>query len=96
MLAVRIKGDQDVRAPSQSEIDAFRSRVARLWNPPIGAKPEDLKVVVTLKLGQDGRIVGVMFATSPNGRGSTVAFAVVRESALHALILGQPYDMFRP
>jgi colicin import membrane protein len=81
---------------SQSEIDAFRAKVARLWNPPIGAKPEDLKVVVTLHLGLDGRIAGGMYAVSPNGRGSTVAFAAVRDSAIHALLLAAPYEMFRP
>jgi outer membrane biosynthesis protein TonB len=84
---------------SQSEIDAFRARVARLWNPPIGAKPEDLKVLVTVKLSPDGRVVmgsGSLYATSPNGRGSTVAFAAVRDSAIRALLQGAPYDMFRP
>jgi outer membrane biosynthesis protein TonB len=81
---------------SQSEIDAFRARVSRLWSPPAGAKPEDLKVLVSLKLGRDGRVAGGMLAVSPNRRGSTLAFAAVRDSAIRALLQGQPYDMFRP
>ena len=81
---------------SQSEIDAFRAKVSRLWSPPAGAKPEDLKVVVSLKLSPDGRINGGMLATSPTGRGNSLAFAAVRDSAIRALLLGQPYEMFRP
>jgi colicin import membrane protein len=81
---------------SQSEIDAFRAKVSRLWSPPAGAKPEDLKVVVSLKLSPDGRLSGGMMATSPTGRGNSLAFAAVRDSAIRALLLGQPYEMFRP
>jgi colicin import membrane protein len=81
---------------SQSEIDAFRAKVSRLWSPPAAAKPEDLKVVVSIKLSPDGRINGGMLATSPTGRGNSLAFAAVRDSAIRALLLGQPYEMFRP
>ena len=81
---------------SQSEIDAFRAKVSRLWSPPAGAKPEDLKVVVSIKLSPDGRISGPPWATSPTGRGNSLAFAAVRDSAIRALLLGQPYEMFRP
>jgi outer membrane biosynthesis protein TonB len=76
---------------SQSELDAFRARVSRLWSPPAGAKPEDLKMLVTIKLKPDGRIAAV---SGPPGSGNM--FAALRMSAINALILGQPYDMFRP
>src|SRR5262249_55228725 len=77
---------------SQSEIDAFRARVSRNWSPPAGAKPEDLKVLILIQFSPDGRIAALH---GPNGGGS-FAFAAVRDSAVRALLQGQPYDMFRP
>jgi colicin import membrane protein len=78
---------------SQSEIDAFRAKVSRLWSPPPGAKPEDLKILVTIKLKPDGHIAAL---SGPPGKVNTVTFDQVRMSALNALLLGEPYEMFRP
>jgi colicin import membrane protein len=75
---------------SQSELAAFYERVHRLWSPPPGAK-EDLKMLVIIKLKPDGRIEAL---SGPRGSGNM--FAAVRMSAINALVLGQPYDMFRP
>ena len=78
---------------SQSEIDAFKARVRSLWSPPPGAKPEDLKILVTIKFKPDGRIAAL---SGPPGSGNSAVFAAVRMSAINALILGQPYNMLRP
>jgi hypothetical protein len=80
---------------SQSEIDAFRARVSRLWSPPPGAKPEDLKIVMTLKLKPDGRIE-VISGLPQKGNANSVAFNALRFSAIRALEQGAPYDMFKP
>ena len=79
---------------SQSEIDALRARLARLWNPPVGAKdPEEIVVRVRVQLTRDGRVMG---APQVLTSGHSVLFQTARESAVRALFLGQPFDMLRP
>jgi hypothetical protein len=79
---------------SQSEIDALRSRLAQLWNPPAGAlNPQDLVVRIRVKLGRDGKLVGPpMVLTS--GQGSV--FEAARDGAVRALFQAQPFEMLRP
>jgi len=82
---------------SQSEIDALRARLAQLWNPPAGASnPDELVVLMRIKLTRDGRLAAPPFASSPNGNGSSSLYMASRDSAYRAVLRGQPFDMLRP
>jgi colicin import membrane protein len=82
---------------SQSELDALRARLAQLWNPPVGAtNPDELVVLVRIKLSPDGRLIGMPFFSSPSGKGNSSFYMASRDSAFRALTRGQPFDMLRP
>jgi colicin import membrane protein len=78
---------------SQSELDALRARLAQLWSPPAGAKnPEELVVQIRMQLKPDGTLAGPpMVLTS----GRTPLFMASRDSAIRAVLRGQPFDMLR-
>jgi outer membrane biosynthesis protein TonB len=79
---------------SQSEIDALRARLMALWSPPVGVQdPTELIVNVTVKLRPDGRLAAPPFARV-NGR--SVAAMASRDSAVRAVLTGQPFDMLKP
>jgi colicin import membrane protein len=79
---------------SQSEMDAVRARLSQLWNPPAGAKdPQDLTVTIWFKLKPDGTVDGQPVPVT-NGHGPL--FMAVRDSAVRAVLRGQPYLMLRP
>jgi len=79
---------------SQSEIDALRSRLAQLWNPPAGAlNPQDLVVRIRVKLGRDGKLVGPPIVLT-SGQGSV--FEAARDGAVRALFQAKPFEMLRP
>jgi hypothetical protein len=79
---------------SQSELDALRARLAKLWNPPIGIrKPEDFIVRIQVRLGRDGKLTAPPLVVT-SGRGTE--FESARDSAVRALYRGQPFDMLRP
>ena len=79
---------------SQSEIDALRARLMALWSPPVGVQdPNELIVNVTIKLRRDGRLAAPPFARV-NGR--SVAAMASRDSAVRAVLTGQPFDMLKP
>ncbi len=79
---------------SMSELDALRSRLARLWAIPAGAKdPRELIVLVRMRLNPDGTLNGPpMVMTS----GNSPLFVAARDSAIRAVFRGQPYDMLKP
>lgn len=79
---------------SQSELDALRARLAQLWSPPAGAKnPDELVVLIRLQLNKDGTLAGPpMVMTS----GRTPLFMASRDSAIRAVLRGQPFNMLRP
>ena len=79
---------------SQSEIDALRARLYALWSPPVGAQDADqLQVVIRIRFKRDGTLeVGPQVMTS----GSGVRFNAIRDSAVRAVLVGQPYTMLRP
>lgn len=82
---------------SQSELDAFRARLANLWNPPAGASsPDELLVRVRIRLNPDGRLAGPPFASSPTGYGNSALYMAARDSAHRAINRAQPFDMFKP
>jgi colicin import membrane protein len=79
---------------SQSELDALRARLAQLWSPPAGAKnPDELVVLIRMQLNPDGTLAGPpMVMTS----GKTPLFMASRDSAIRAVLRGQPFNMLRP
>ena len=79
---------------TQSEIDAFRRRVASCWSIPVGAEgAENLKVVFRVQFRRDGTVERgpdpVEGSASPFGP----AFA---DSGRRAILQCQPYTMLRP
>jgi colicin import membrane protein len=76
---------------SMSELDALRARLAQLWTPPAGAKnPQEIVVQVRILLKPDGTLAGPPMATNS---GSSALFMAARDSAMRAVLRGQPYDM---
>jgi hypothetical protein len=92
-LATLGLANADAATLSQSELDALRARLAKLWNPPIGIrKPEDFIVRIQVRLGRDGKLSAPpMVVTSGKG----TEFESARDSAVRALYQGQPFDMLR-
>jgi outer membrane biosynthesis protein TonB len=79
---------------SQSEIDALRARLMALWNPPVGMQDADQsQVTIRIRFKRDGTLAaGPQVLTS----GSGVRFNAMRDSAVRAVFVGQPYTMLRP
>jgi colicin import membrane protein len=79
---------------SQSEIDALRARLMALWNPPVGMQDaSQTQVTIGIRFRKDGTLaVGPQVLTS----GSGAQFNAMRDSAVRAVFVGQPYTMLRP
>ena len=79
---------------SQSEIDALRARLMALWNPPVGAQDADsYQITIRIRFKRDGTLeIGPQVMTS----GSGARFNAMRDSAVRAVLVGQPYTMLRP
>jgi colicin import membrane protein len=79
---------------SQSEIDALRARLMALWNPPIGAQDADsYQITIRIRFRRDGTLeIGPQVLTS----GSGDRFNAMRDTAVRAVLIGQPYTMLRP
>lgn len=79
---------------SQSEIDALRARLMALWNPPVGMQDaEQSQVTIRIRFRKDGTLAtGPQVITS----GSGAQFNAMRDSAVRAVFVGQPYTMLRP
>jgi outer membrane biosynthesis protein TonB len=77
---------------SQSELDALRAKLISLWNPPpaISSTPDQYVVTIRIRLTRDHRLIGPPEVL--NG-GSGPLFEATRDSAVRAVIQGQPYDM---
>lgn len=79
---------------SQSELDALRSRLMQLWNPPVGIQnPEEFVIRVRIQLGRDGRLTAPPIVLSS---GTGTLFNSARDSAIRAVFQGQPFSMLRP
>jgi outer membrane biosynthesis protein TonB len=79
---------------SQTEVGALRARLQQLWSPPVGAKdPQELTLDVEIKLNPDGTLAG-----PPNvlTGGNSPLFLAAKDSAVRAVLRGQPYTMLRP
>src|SRR6478736_6719180 len=79
---------------SQSEIDALRARLMALWNPPVGMQDaSQTQVTIRIRFRKDGTLaVGPQVLTT----GSGAQFNAMRDSAVRAVFVGQPYTMLRP
>ncbi|MDP2298262.1 MAG: cell envelope biogenesis protein TolA [Pseudolabrys sp.] len=79
---------------SQSEIDALRARLYALWNPPAGAQDaSQVQIMIRIRFKRDGTLAaGPQVITS----GSGPVFNAMRDSAVRAVLVGQPYTMLRP
>lgn len=79
---------------SQSELDALRARLMALWNPPDpGRDAERLRITIRITFTRGGMLAAPpMVLTS----GSGPRFMAMRDSAVRAVLIGQPYTMLRP
>jgi outer membrane biosynthesis protein TonB len=79
---------------SQSEIDALRSRLMALWNPPVGAQDAgSYQITIRIRFKRDGTLdMGPQVLTS----GSGARFNAMRDTAVRAVLIGQPFTMLRP
>jgi outer membrane biosynthesis protein TonB len=77
---------------SQSELEALRAKLISLWNPPpaVSNNPDQYVVTVRIRLSRDHRLVGQPEVLN-SGEGPL--FEATRDSAVRAVIQGQPYDM---
>jgi hypothetical protein len=79
---------------SQTEVGALRARLQQLWSPPAGAKdPQELTLDVELRLNPDGMLSGPPIVLTG---GNSSLFLAARDSAVRAVLRGQPYTMLRP
>jgi colicin import membrane protein len=78
---------------SRSEVDAMRSRLAKLWkvNPNI-EHPEQLFVTVRIRLNRDRRLAAPPQIISS---GSSAPYKAAAQAAVQAVLQGQPYTMLR-
>jgi colicin import membrane protein len=79
---------------TQSEIDALKARLYALWNPPVGAQDAgNVQIEIRIRFRRDGTLAtGPQVLTSGGGP----VFNAMRDSAVRAVLVGQPYTMLRP
>lgn len=84
----------DAAKLSASELDALKARLMALWNPPVGVQDaQQYQVTIRIRFKRDGTLAtGPMVLTS----GSGARFEAMRDSAVRAVFVGQPYTMLRP
>lgn len=79
---------------SQSELDALRARLTRLWNVQAGTeRPEELIVDIRIRLTPEKRLAAPPEIVS---RGTSPRYQAAADAAMRAVLQGQPYDMLRP
>jgi colicin import membrane protein len=79
-------------AVTDAELNALRAKLIPLWNPPnaVSVHPEQYVITVRIKLGRDRRLLGQPEVLT---KGNGPLFEAVRDSAVRAVVDGQPYDM---
>ena len=84
--------DRQRISPVAKRTCALRAKLISLWNPPpaISSTPDQYVVTIRIRLTRDHRLIGPPEVL--NG-GSGPLFEVTRDSAVRAVIQGQPYDM---
>ena len=78
---------------SQSELDALRARLTKLWNVQAGTeRPEELIVEIHIRLTPDRRLAAPPEVVS---HGSSPRYQAAAEAAMRAVLQGQPFDMLQ-
>jgi colicin import membrane protein len=78
---------------SQSELDALRARLTKLWNVQAGTeRPEELIVDIRIKLTPDRRLAAPPEIVS---RGTSPRYQAAADAAMRAVLQGQPFDMLQ-
>src|SRR5581483_4291937 len=76
---------------SQSEIDALRRRLMGLWNPPVGTRDaQNVQITIRIAFTRNGTLASPPIVLTS---GSGVTFNAMRDSAVSAVLVGQPYTM---
>ncbi len=84
----------DAARLSASELDALKRRLYALWNPPVGAQnASTYQVVIRIRFRRDGTLAGGPLVLTS---GSGAQYEAMRDSAVRAIFVGQPYSMLRP
>ncbi|MFZ5732503.1 MAG: protein TolA, partial [Pseudomonadota bacterium] len=79
---------------SQSELDALRARLTKLWNLQAGTeKPEELIVDIRIRLTPEKRLAAPPEIVS---RGTSPRYQAAADAALRAVLQAQPFDMLQP
>jgi outer membrane biosynthesis protein TonB len=78
---------------SQSELDALRARLTKLWNVQAGTeRPEELIVDIRIRLTPDRRLAAPPEIVS---RGTSPRYQAAADAAMRAVLQGQPFDMLQ-
>ncbi len=78
---------------SQSELDALRARLTKLWNVQAGTeRPEELIVDIRIRLTPDRRLAAPPEIVS---QGSSPRYQAAADAAMRAVLQGQPFDMLQ-
>lgn len=78
---------------SMSEMDAFRTKMAQCWNPPVGAPAnEDLSVLIGVWLNQDGTVQRVEIRDRMKMLGGSTYYRASAEAAVRAIKRCAPYN----
>lgn len=78
---------------SQSELDAMRSRLAKLWKiTPSVDHPEQQFVTVRVRLNRDRRLAAPPEIVSS---GNSAQYRAAANAAIQAVLKGQPFTMLR-
>ena len=75
-----------------SELEPLRAKLISLWNPPqaVNKNPDQYVVTIRIRLSRDHMLVGQPEVLN-SGEGPL--FEATRDSAIQAVIQGQPYNM---
>lgn len=78
---------------SPEEIDAFRTKLMAVWNPPVVSADTVVDpITVRIKLAKNGQLSEPPIVLT-EGKGAL--FEALRESAIRAVFMAQPYKMFK-
>ncbi len=78
---------------SQSEMDALRARLTKLWNLQAGTeRPEELIVEVRIRLTPDRRLAAPPEVVS---QGTSPRYQAAADAARRAVLQGQPFEMLQ-
>ena len=79
---------------TQSELDALRARLMGLWNPPVGMQgAQAMQITIRIAFTRGGMLASPPIVVTS---GSGVQYNAMRDSAVRAVLVGQPYTMLRP